>query len=140
MIKLKDAAIREIAATHTVTSLEDQLIEEMAELTQSIIKIRRLQRGEKHLNESDCIYNIKEEIADVLVCINELFCKMDERNIIDINLIANLKVQRQIKRIKNDIKVGDRVVVTRLEDIDKTTTNIEIGDTGVVTGESIIIG
>ena len=56
-----------------------QCIEEMAELTQAISKLRRSrgigQKTEK--SEQECRDNVIEELADVLIMIIQMFCLMD---------------------------------------------------------------
>lgn len=45
----------------------DQAIEEMAELTQALIKRRR------YKNDVDTMFNVAEEMADVLIMMEQLF-------------------------------------------------------------------
>ena len=50
----------------------DQMIEEMAELTVAINKLKRLKSGEKKLSDDAVYNNLLEEIADVKIMLEEM--------------------------------------------------------------------
>ena len=76
--------------------------EECAELIQAISKIIRANRGSLADYEKAKV-NLEEEIADVIVCIDQLkymFNISDAR----ISELVNFKIHRQLERIKNEDK------------------------------------
>ncbi len=88
----------EIIARHY--GLEEQAlqcIEEMAELTQAINKVRR------HYS-NDNIENMIEEMADVQVMLNQLIYLTDSRN--EVKAIMAQKIQRQLERLGMPKKEG----------------------------------
>ena len=60
----------------------DQTIEEMAELTIAINKLKRMNAGEK-MDGAKVKNNLYEEIADVKLCIEELEYMLGKQNIDD---------------------------------------------------------
>jgi NTP pyrophosphatase (non-canonical NTP hydrolase) len=72
-------------------------MEENAELIQAISKIKR--NGVDHINAS----HLDEEVADVLICICELFV-MDYLDVREIARIIERKIKRSMKRTQDHIK------------------------------------
>lgn len=68
---------------------EDKLIEEMAELTQAIIKFRRDGYSEKGLR------HLQEEMEDVRIVLDQLAIRYGRHP-----LIRGMKIDRTIKRIE----------------------------------------
>lgn len=80
------------------TAQEDVCIEEVSELTQAILKLRRAVKSGEY-NISDCMSNLIEEIADVEICIEYLklihgITTPDIRNRID------KMIEYKVERIK----------------------------------------
>lgn len=80
----------------------DLCIEEMSELTKALCKYKRLTKNGMaiDINKKEVLENIKEEIADVYLTINQmdiLFVDGDELR----DIIAQ-KIERNIKRIEKD--------------------------------------
>lgn len=108
MEREKILSIQKIADTYGYNAQSRQCIEEMAELTQAINKFWRkeLQCGKLTTLEvpigSPSEQNIKEEIADVLICIEQLkyLLSIKEK---DIQKIIEKKINRQTMRIEDKI-------------------------------------
>ena len=79
----------------------EQLAEECSELAQASLKYARLLRGDNPTpkTKEQCIDDLTEEIADVLLCINILYYGeiIDEYHIVD---IMNSKLARWKKRLE----------------------------------------
>ena len=79
----------------------EQLAEECAELAQASLKYARLLRGDNPTpkTKEQCIDDLTEEIADVLLCINILYYSeiIDEYHIVD---IMNSKLARWKERLE----------------------------------------
>jgi NTP pyrophosphatase (non-canonical NTP hydrolase) len=86
-----DNRIKYIADYYGFTSQADMLIEESAEFIQAVSKFRR---G----NENEYAH-IKEELADVLVCAEQLKYLLGASNIEN---IINAKLDRQLQRIEKE--------------------------------------
>lgn len=86
-----DNRIKYIADYYGFTSQADMLIEESAEFIQAVCK---LHRG----NENEYAH-IKEELADVLVCAEQLKYLLGAS---DIENIMNAKLDRQLQRIEKE--------------------------------------
>lgn len=80
--------LRIIADHYGFTSQADMLIEESAEFTQAVNKLRR--------GCPEAFTNVKEEVADVLVVALQLRLILGERNIDE---IMGQKIKRQLERI-----------------------------------------
>ena len=83
--------LKAIADHYGFTSQADMLIEEAAEFTQALNKLRR--------GNSEAYENIKEEVADVLVVALQLRLILGE---LDIDHIMENKIKRQVQRISNE--------------------------------------
>lgn len=90
--------LQTIADHYGFTSQADMLIEESAEFTQAVNKLRR----------GDCkaYKNIKEEVADVLVVALQLRLLL---GIKDIDSVIYSKVKRQLDRIDNEDQLTEKV-------------------------------
>ena len=88
-----------IANYYGLTAQENQLIEEMAELTQAICKMNRINGiGQQVAGyASNYFENLIEELADVKLILDEVIFLLgsDEQ----VNKIVNEKIERTIKRI-----------------------------------------
>lgn len=86
-----DNRIKYIANHYGFTSQADMLIEESAEFIQAVSKFRRGNQSE---------YNhIKEELADIIVCAEQLKYLLGTS---DIENIMNAKLDRQLQRIEQE--------------------------------------
>lgn len=88
-----DDKYKEVADYYGYDTRCDQTIEEMAELAQAIIKERRYPE-EREKRRAD----IKEEIADVFVCLTQLIY-LTRTSFDEISEIADGKIQRELVRI-----------------------------------------
>lgn len=86
-----DNRIKYIADYYGFTSQADMLIEESAEFIQAVSKFRRGNGNE--------YAHIKEELADVLVCAEQLKYLLGTS---DIENIMNAKLDRQLQRIEKE--------------------------------------
>lgn len=81
-----------------VASQHDMMVEEMAELTKSILKFRR---NIKDVNRKNYIVDIIDELADVYIMLKQLeIIHCDSEN--DVQNIINYKIDRLQKRINNN--------------------------------------
>lgn len=100
------AVLQQVVNTFGSDFQTDILIEEMAELTQAIIKSRRN-------NGSYCTSEIAEETADVIICLSELLI-IANRNHGDsgfsnvLNNTMNNKIQRLKLRIDLELQIRER--------------------------------
>lgn len=85
--------LKAIADHYGFTSQADMLIEESAEFTQAVNKLRR--------GCPEAFTDVKEEVADVLVVALQLRYILGEKTI---DNIIGQKIQRQLRRI-NDEKI-----------------------------------
>lgn len=84
--------IKKIADYYGYTSQADMLIEESAEYTQAVCKVRR--------NGSlEAFQNVKEELADVIVVASQLRYLLGAE---EIDRIIEEKVKRQLSRIEEE--------------------------------------
>lgn len=83
--------LKAIADHYGFTSQADMLIEESAEFTQAVNKLRR--------GCPEAFTNVKEEVADVLVVALQLRLILGERNIDE---IMWQKIKRQLDRIEDE--------------------------------------
>lgn len=88
-----DSRIKAIADHYGFTSQADMLIEEAAEFT---IAVNKLRRGDPNAYE-----NIKEEIADVIVVAKQLRYILGAE---EIDRIISSKLDCQIRRIADETK------------------------------------
>ena len=86
-----DNKIKQIADYYGFTSQADMLMEEAAEFTVALNKLRR--------GHADAYEHIKEEVADVLVIAYQLRHLLGTESI---DKIIEEKVERQIERIKDE--------------------------------------
>ena len=80
---------------------EQQLIqtaEESAELAQAALKVNRASRPE---DKAAALQHLKEEMADVVVMLDQLMYAYDCEN--DVRNIATAKLDRQIERITKEV-------------------------------------
>jgi NTP pyrophosphatase (non-canonical NTP hydrolase) len=92
--KSEDSRIIQIANHYGYTAQSDITIEECAELTQAISKLRRGYSPERY-------NNVKEEVADVLIMARQLRVMLGAD---DIDRIIGEKLDRQIERIAEEDK------------------------------------
>ena len=90
--KSEDSRIIQIANHYGYTAQSDIIIEECAELTQAICKLRRAWSNER-------LENVKEELADVLIMARQLRVMLGAD---DIDRIIGEKLDRQIERIADE--------------------------------------
>ena len=90
--KSDDSRIIQIANHYGYTAQADITVEECAELTQAICKLRRAWSNER-------LENVKEELADVLIMARQLRVMLGAN---DIDEIINQKLDRQIERINDE--------------------------------------
>lgn len=76
--------------------------EECAELIQAISKINRAKNTDQYIEAK---LHLIEEIADVIVCIDQLKTMFDISDG-QISEIVNFKIHRQIERMQKDSKGG----------------------------------
>ena len=88
-----DLRIEQIAAHYGFTSQADMAIEECSELIQAVCKFRRGYSEERYTN-------LLEEIADVYIMARQLRFLFGYE---DIDRIVNEKLDRQIRRISDEI-------------------------------------
>ena len=96
---MNNEAIKKIADTYGYDAQSRQLIEEMAELTQAINKAWRM--GNDFDNLLVQKRNIKEEIADVTIMLEQMKYLLDISDT-DIEHIINQKLNRQLERIEKN--------------------------------------
>ena len=96
---MNNEAIVKIADTYGYDAQSRQLIEEMAELTQAINKAWRM--GNDFDNLLVQKRNIKEEIADVTIMLEQMKYLLDISDT-DIEHIINQKLNRQLERIEKN--------------------------------------
>ena len=90
--KAEDSRIIQIANHYGYTAQSDIIIEECAELTQAICKLRRAWSDSR-------LENVKEELADVLIMARQLRVMLGTE---DIDRIIGEKLDRQIERIADE--------------------------------------
>lgn len=90
--KSEDNRIIQIASHYGYTAQAQITVEECAELTQAICKLRRAWSNER-------LEHVKEELADVLIMARQLRVMLGAD---DIDEIINQKLDRQIKRIEEE--------------------------------------
>ena len=96
--KLDKATLTKSLNKYGVTAQEDICIEETAELTKAILKVRRAGKfGQYNIN--DCISNLIEEIADVEISLEYLKLIQEQTNSNFRNRV-NEMIRYKIKRIK----------------------------------------
>lgn len=84
-------SIKKLADYYGFTSQADMLVEESAEFTQAVNKLRR--------GHAEAYSNIKEELADTLVIALQLRYLLGAD---DIDKIMRAKIDRQLKRIEEE--------------------------------------
>ena len=92
--KSEDSRIIKIASHYGYTAQSNIIIEECAELTQAICKLRRAWSDSR-------LENVKEELADVLIMARQLRVMLGAE---DIDRIIGEKLDRQIERIAEEDK------------------------------------
>lgn len=118
-----DKMAEEIADCYGLEKQKNQLMEEMAELTQAIIKMWRYMRGTlyKKTTVEELRNNMVEEIADVKLVLDQLIYLMDAAA--EVQDVVEYKVKREMDRIM------DTPVVWNLkQDQDSMTMQEEMGD------------
>lgn len=91
--------IYQVADHYDEESQTDMLIEEMSELTKALLKNRRAQKGYTNTPVRQTVYNIEEEIADVIVMLIQIVYLGDFE---DIEEIIEEKLDRQLDRIAKE--------------------------------------
>ena len=98
---MNNEAIKKIADKYGYDAQSRQCIEEMAELTVALNKYHRITNDVHYAYEHrKCIENIKEEIADVMIMLEQMKYLLNIYED-DIETIINRKIQRQLERIEN---------------------------------------
>lgn len=95
MNKKDELALKEIADHYGPCLQGLQSIEEMAELTQALLKLFR-----EPPNENERIYDVIEEIADVGIMLKQLTYLYDCKD--EVNIMEQIKIARQLERIKDE--------------------------------------
>lgn len=91
--------IKRIADHYGFEAQSMQLIEEMAELTQAICKIKRYKNSEGYDKLEDLSENLCEEMADVRLVLKQcIYLFSDSR----VNEIEQSKIERTLSRIESD--------------------------------------
>lgn len=96
--KSEDSRIIQIANHYGYTAQAQITVEECAELTQAICKLRRAW-------SDDRLANVKEELADVLIMARQLRVMLGAE---DIDRIIGEKLDRQIERIADETAVSGK--------------------------------
>lgn len=79
---------------------ERQFIEEMAELTQALNKRWRAEKG--FIEDSEkIIENIAEEVADVIICLEQIIFALDIKS--NVEEWKEKKIKRTLERIEQDV-------------------------------------
>ena len=94
--KSEDSRIYQISNHYGYAAQSDKIIEECAELTQAIMKLRWGWSDDK-------LDHVQEELADVLIMARQLRVMLGAE---DIDRIINQKLDRQIERIKEENEYG----------------------------------
>ena len=87
----RDQRIKQIAEHYGFSNQSNMLIEESAEYTQAVCKLRR--------GNPEAYENIKEELADVIIVAKQLRYLLGADQI---DKIIDSKLNRQIERMKSD--------------------------------------
>ncbi|MCI1999572.1 MAG: hypothetical protein LKJ75_02475 [Clostridia bacterium] len=94
-----DEKIKYIADYYGLEAQETQLIEEMAELTQAICKLKKYKNIEGYDKLEDLAENLCEEMADVRLVLKQcIYLFSDSR----VDEIEQAKIERTLSRIEND--------------------------------------
>lgn len=104
----RDQRIKQIAEHYGFTNQANMLIEESAEFTQAVCKLRR--------GNTEAYENIKEELADVIIVAKQLRYLLGADQI---DKIISSKLDRQIERIGNE-NTDDRFAQLVKEDLECT--------------------
>lgn len=94
MNKNDKLALKDIADHYGLRAQSLKLIEEMAELTQSLSKLL-IDPYDEGIDE-----NVEEEVADVNIMLKQLIylCSIEDK----VNKIMHQKITRQLERMKNE--------------------------------------
>lgn len=94
----EEQKLQYIVGNYSLENRQNQLMEEMSELTQAILKLRRMDIK----NGTEAWKNYIEEVVDVQLCLDmiKVFLSSHEDEMED---IRRFKIDRQIERIKNKI-------------------------------------
>lgn len=81
----------------------EQTAEEAAELAQACLKAARCKRGENpvYKTRAQIQSDLAEEIADVIICIRELFSQDKYLDYL-VNKMQGEKIERTVKRIREE--------------------------------------
>lgn len=96
--KSEDSRIYQISNHYGYAAQSDKIIEECAELTQAIMKLRWGWSDDK-------LDHVQEELADVLIMARQLRVMLGAD---DIDEIINQKLDRQIERIADETAVSGK--------------------------------
>ena len=118
-----DKLSEEIADCYGVEKQKNQLIEEMAELTQAIIKLWRFKRGVLHkaITEKELMDNLIEEMADVKLVLDQLTYLMGAAA--EMQDVMEYKVKREMNRI-----LDTPIKLSLNQDLNTMTMPEEMGD------------
>ena len=93
-----------------------QLVEECAELIQAICKYERIVKDRDIIPSEDIInfknakYDMAEEIADVLIMIEQIKMTMGADGRRDIEELIEFKLDRQLERIKKEESKREEII------------------------------
>lgn len=96
--KSEDSRIYQISNHYGYAGQSDKIIEECAELTQAIMKLRWGWSDDK-------LDHVQEELADVLIMARQLRVMLGAE---DIDEIINQKLDRQIERIADETAISGK--------------------------------
>lgn len=94
--KVQLAVLEDALYTYGFQNQCDILIEEMSELTKAIIKYRRNNTNPATIN------NMCEEIADVLIMLQQMLFAMPILSSIDVESFVNYKINRLAQRLEEE--------------------------------------
>lgn len=94
-------AIQKIIHHYTYDQQKDIAIEEMAELTQAIIKKERYKGTDRELEFN---YKYCEELADVWIMVEQMRNYLTDKEREEFNNQVEYKLKRQMERIENVYK------------------------------------
>lgn len=79
--------------------LLDQLAEECSELIHAVIKLRRAREGRTPVSEEGAEAMVKEELADVQLCLTTFLMKQSVGYVSDVQTVMEEKEKRWIERL-----------------------------------------
>lgn len=92
-----DNRIKKIADYYGFSSQADMLCEEAAEFIVARNKLRRADK-QGYMEVRDSYENVKEELADVIICAEQIHYLLGK----DVDCLIDEKLSRQIRRMKKE--------------------------------------